>query len=103
MSKMFFHNNTSCFNSKLLWKIIEWIAFIGLLLVSGFFVKKVLHEYISEATSVKTYFEEREKLDLPVMVMCFNPPINPMVRQKYNATIYDIFGQTQFMLVYATM
>ena len=97
MSKMFFNNTTSCSNSKLSWKIIEWIAFIGLLFVSGFFVKKVLHEYSTKATSIKTYFEEQRKLDLPVIVMCFNPPINSLVRKKYNATVYDIVGLTDFI------
>ena len=94
---MFFHNNTSCFNSKLSWKIIEWIAFIGLLLVTGFFVKKVWTEYASNATSVKTYFEERKQLDLPVVVMCFNPSINPLITQKYNASLHDILGFNDFV------
>ena len=96
MSEIFFHIK-SCFSSKLSWKIVEWIAFLGLLLVTGFFVKKVWHQYLSQATSVKTYFEEQEKLELPVIVMCFDPPINPMVRQKYNATVRDILGLTNFM------
>ena len=95
MSKIFFHIK-SCFSSKLSWKIVEWIAFLGLLLVTGFFVKKVLHEYSIKATSVKTYFEEHEKLDLPVIIMCFNPSINPFITQKYNASLHDILGFNDF-------
>ena len=93
----FFHNITSYLNSKVCWKIVEWLAFLGLLLVTGFFVKKVWIEYFSDATSVKIHFEEQERMDLPVIVMCFNPSLNPMIRQKYNASLQDLLGWTDFV------
>ena len=82
--------------SKVPWKILEWIVLLGLLIVTGLFAKEAWVEYVSNSTSVKTYFKAEEEMDLPVIVTCFNPPINPNVRKKYNATLFDIFGFTNF-------
>ena len=88
--------SVSCLNFKLSWKLTEWVTLLGLLIITGFFVNNVWQEYVSNATSVKTYFEEQEDLDLPVIVMCFNPGVNPIVRQKYNTSLHDILGHTNF-------
>ena len=87
----------SCLNSKLSWKFLEWLILLGLLVMTGFFVREVWCEYVNRATSVKTYFEVHELMDLPTIIMCFNPSTNPMIGQKYNATVNDIFGLTDFL------
>ena len=89
---MYINKVFSCLKSKVSWKIVEWIALLGLLILTGLFAFEVWYEYVSNATSVKTYFEVQENLHLPVIVMCFNPPIKPSIRKKYNTTLGDIFG-----------
>ena len=87
----------SCLKSKVPWKILEWIVLLSLLIVTGLFANEAWVEYVSNSTSVKTYFKAEEEMDLPVIVTCFNPPINPNVRKKYNnASLFDIFGFTNF-------
>ena len=86
----------SCLKSKISWKVVEWIILLGLLIVTGLFAYEVWYEYVSKATSVKTQSEVQENLELPVIVMCFNPSINPLVRQKYNISLHDIMGHTKY-------
>ena len=61
-------------------KVVELSFFLGLLSITVFFAKDVWKEYISNSTSVKTQFEAKEALDLPVIVMCFNPSIKQSVK-----------------------
>ena len=78
-----------CLNFKFSWKIVEWLALLGLLFVTGFFVNKVWDEYVSKVSSVKTNFEVQKNLDLPVIVMCLNPSIQPPVMERYNKTLHS--------------
>ena len=87
----------SCVKSKVSWKLFEWIALVCLLIVTGFFASEVWCEYINKATSVKTYFEEQQYLNPPIIVMCFNPSIKPLIMQKYNASLQDILGFNDFI------
>ena len=72
-------------------KLVEWFVLLGLLVVTGFFVKEVWNEYVSKETSVKTHFEVHEHLDLPVIVVCFNPTIKRQTMNKYNLSKWQIY------------
>lgn len=71
-------------------KVVELSFFLGLLSITVFFAKDVWKEYISNSTSVKTQFEAKEALDLPVIVMCFNPSIKQSVIDKYHSSVSSI-------------
>ena len=72
-------------------KVVQVTLFLGLLSVTVLFAKDVWNEFISKSTSIKTQYEAKESLDLPVIVMCFNPSIKQSVMDKYNKSdISDI-------------
>ena len=54
-----------------LWKILEWILFLGLCIVSYFFMKGVLDKYQSKNSSFHQYEEDIN--ENPTIVMCFSP------------------------------
>ena len=70
------------------YKLLELLILLGLLFVTGFFVKDVWNKYLTKATSVKTHFEVQDFMELPVIVMCFYPPIKQVVLEKYNIELY---------------
>ena len=71
-------------------KILELAILLGLIIVTGFFVKDVWNKYESRATSIKARFVVEDLLDLPVIVICFNPPFKQYVLEKYRASNHDI-------------
>ena len=54
-----------------LWKLLEWILFLGLCIVSYFFMEGVLDKYQSKNSSFHQYEEDIN--ENPTIVMCFSP------------------------------
>ena len=76
-----------------LFKIIEWILFIGFIMASGWFSKGVLQQFFSNKTSFSQY---KEKVtDYPVvyiLIQCPESEINLFSLK----VIYKASGMTQF-------
>ena len=56
--------------------ILEWFLFLILAVTSGFFMKEVLMNYFSKATSFKIYDEEVK--ELPTFTFCPDPVLNKL-------------------------
>ena len=65
-----------------LWKLLEWILFFGLCIVSYLFMRGVLDKYESKNSSFHQY--EKDINENPTIVMCFSPH-----EKKSNNTLYN--------------
>ena len=81
---------------KLFLVLLEWATFVGLMLGVGFFVQEVWRDYQSKVTTIKQYSELWEELEPPTITFCFNPPIKKQVLLKYNKTLQEFLGYSNF-------
>ena len=71
---------------KALFNIIKILLWLFLFMTCLFFVKSIFDQYHSNATSIKRSFKKFEKLKLPTVVFCTDPPLKKTVKDKYNLT-----------------
>ena len=72
-----------------LFKILEWVLVIFLILFSGFFMTDVWEKYTSKDSSFKPYSEPRSML--PTIVVCFKPYAKQSSLNEYNITQQQLF------------
>ena len=71
---------------KALFNIIKILLWLFLFMICLFFVKSIFDQYHSNATSIKRSFKKFDRLKLPTVVYCTDPPIKKTVMDKYNLT-----------------
>ena len=76
--------------------VLEWATFGGLMLGVAFFVQEVWRDYQSQVTTIQQYSELWEEIEPPTIVFCFNPPIKGQVLEKYNKTLREVLGYSEF-------
>ena len=77
--------------------ILEWFLFLVLAVTSGFFMKEVLLNYFSKATSFKIYDEEIG--DLPTITICPDPVVKKL---KYGKDFLINYGKSNITLMEGT-
>ena len=81
---------------KSIFKTLEWITYLGLLLGSGQFIIKVWYAFQSEETSIKHFSKQWQEMIPPKVIFCFNPLLKTSVLEKYNITLSDLMGNIEF-------
>ena len=71
-----------------MFKVLEWILILGLILCSVFFMTDVWTKYQAKKTSFTTYQEMRK--EMPTTVLCFAPFGKKSVLTKYNISIQNM-------------
>ena len=75
---------------KILFKALEWLMILGLLVASGFFVKDVWKKYQSNDTSIKVSTKELNKMkDRPTITICFDPNAKPLALDDYGTNMLE--------------
>ena len=77
--------------------LLEWFLFLILAVTSGFFMKEVILNYFSKATSFKIYDEEIE--ELPSITVCPDPAQNSL---QYGKDFEIFYGKSNITLVEGT-
>ena len=73
-----------------LFKALEWLVMIGLLVGSVFFVKDVWIKYQSGDTSIKVSTKElRNFNDKPTITICFDPQAKPSALNQYGTNMLE--------------
>ena len=81
---------------KTIFKTLEWMIYLGLLLGSGQFIIKVWNAFQSEETSIKHYSKQWNEMFPPKVIFCFNPLIKTSILEKYKITLSDLMGNIEF-------
>ena len=75
-----------------LFKILEWVLVIGLVLASFWFMTDVWEKFRSKKTSFTVYHEIRK--EMPTTAVCFEPYGKPSVMAKYGISLQDLVFAT---------
>ena len=76
-----------------LFKALEWLIMIGLLVGSGFFVKDVWIKFQSGDTSIKVSTKELKNMnDKPTITICFDPQAKPSALRQYGTTMQNFMS-----------
>ena len=75
-------------------KLLEWVFFLGLCIISIFFMQEVLRKYTSNATSFTQ--EKRPLTEQPTITICFKPyDHNFTLGKDFNITYFYYYNLTQ--------
>ena len=89
-----------CITNHRLFKIVEWAFFLGLCMVSLFFMKEVLEKYFSKDSSFKQY--EEHITENPTITICFSVTVLEVKNGTKAQIIKDYNYSTQINIVYAS-
>ena len=73
-----------------LFKALEWLIMLGLLVASVFFVRDVWNKYQDKATSIKISTKELKNMnDKPTITICFDPNAKKSALDRFNITMEE--------------
>ena len=76
---------------KKIFKTLEWIIFLGMLVAAALFANKSFENYQSTATGVKVLSKKVYWYTAPTMIICFQPNKKPTLLRDYNIQDYSVF------------
>ena len=85
-----------------IFKFINWVIFVGLMVISAIYIKNVLEYYQRGETSIKVTNEVRKDLYHPTITVCFQP-IAKYSRLKSYKNSETYYEYTLFDFVYNTI
>ena len=85
-----------------IFKFINWVIFVGLMVISAIYIKNVLEYYQRGETSIKVTNEVRKDLYHPTITVCFQP-IAKYSRLKSYKNSETYYEYTLFDFVYNTV
>ena len=78
---------------EILFKALEWLIILVLLVASGFFVKDVWNKFQSKDTGIKVSTKELKNMnDRPTITICFDPNAKPSSLNQYGTTMMEFMS-----------
>ena len=77
-------NNEKFAKVEKVFKIIEWIIWLGLFSAAIYYVHDVYLHYHQKTTNFKTYTKQVEDVTNPTITVCFEPSVKRTSLERYN-------------------